>query len=141
MASSKELCVFTLWETTPGSAEQIRNEGVGNFLNEEASAAWRKAGETWKPVNSRTLTAKYKWDRRKHVKGKVRGSSDICVCILCVYAPTARAPCSVKSKGFFFNLQDILDKIHRIVCSFFLVMLVLEKVHVHRERMKLLGKI
>ena len=82
----------------PSDGEQaIRNEGVGILLNGEASAAWRRAGEVWSPVSSRIVTARLKWpdgviNRRK--------AKDIYVTVVCVYAPTAKAPPGVKAKFF-----------------------------------------
>ena len=57
--------------------------------------------------------AKLRWvgrDRRR--SGGSREISDLFVTVVCVYAPTARAPPAVKGK-FISELQDTLDKVPR----------------------------
>ena len=58
-------------------------------------------------MSSRIVTARLKWpdggiNRRK--------AKDIYMTVVCVYAPTAKAPPGVKAK-FFEDLQDTLDKV------------------------------
>ena len=38
-----------------------RREGVGLVLDTRATAAWRAAGEVWKPARSRVIMARLKW--------------------------------------------------------------------------------
>ena len=72
------------------------NEGVGILLNGEA-AAWRRAGEVWSPVSSRIVTARLKWPDGGSSRRKAK---DIYMTVVCVYAPTAKAPPGVKAKFF-----------------------------------------
>ena len=45
--------------TLPGDGEPLlRNEGVGIMLDQYATVAWKKAGETWEAVSSRIVTAR-----------------------------------------------------------------------------------
>jgi len=80
-----------------------RGEGVGIVLNKKATAAWRAAGEEWWAVSSRLVVARFKWTHKSQ-----RRSKELFLSIICVYAPTARAPASVKSR-FLEQLQDVLD--------------------------------
>lgn len=91
----------------------IRNEGVGILLDGRAAAAWRQAGEVWEAVSSRVITARLKWvGRGQRRNGGSRETSNVFVTVVCVYAPTARAPPGVKEK-FSCELQDTLDKVPR----------------------------
>ena len=91
----------------------VRNEGVGILLNERAAAAWRQAGEAWEAVSSRIVMARLKWVGRGQSRGGgSRETSNVFVTVVCVYAPTARAPPGVKEK-FSCELQDTLDKVPR----------------------------
>ena len=79
-----------------------RRKGVGLALDVRVTAAWRIAGEAWKPVSSRVITAKLKW---VHL---YRWRSTVCsATIVCAYAPTAKAPPAVRSQF----LEDTLDDI------------------------------
>jgi len=73
----------------------VRREGVGTVLNSTAVAAWRVAGEVWNAVSSRLITASLKWVGKRWQRNKTSF-----VTILCAYAPTAKAPPSVKSSFF-----------------------------------------
>ena len=42
----------------PDEAPMLRTEGVGIVLDPGMTAAWRKAGEVWKAVSSRIVTAR-----------------------------------------------------------------------------------
>ena len=88
-----------------------RNEGVGIALDKKATAAWKNAGEVWEAVSSRVVMARLKWAgvvKKKH--GRHKRDKDMYVSVICVYAPTAKAPPGIKQK-FFAELQDALDKI------------------------------
>jgi len=95
----------------PGDGEPARrNEGVGIWLNADMSDAWRRGGQQWTGVSSRIVTARlllkskddYPRDRRR---------TDLFLSIINVYAPTNRAPYSVKDK-FFRDLQTALDNVN-----------------------------
>ena len=101
MAGIWELCCFCIRARpipSDGEVRRLERKGVGILLTAgEASAAWRRAGEVWSPVSSRIVTARLKWpdgviNRRK--------AKDIYVTVVCVYAPTAKAPPGVKAKFF-----------------------------------------
>ena len=80
-----------------------RGEGVGIVLNKKATAAWRAGGEEWRAVSSRLVMARLKWKNESR-----RRSKESFLTIICVYAPTARAHASVKSR-FAEQLKDALD--------------------------------
>ena len=89
----------------------VRNEGVGIALDRKATEAWKAAGEVWEAVSSRIISARLKVLRNGQQKpGGSRHTSDTCMTIVSVYAPTAKAPPGVKL-NFFQNLQDLLDRI------------------------------
>ena len=89
----------------------VRNEGVGIILDPQATAAGRDAGEVWKAVNSRLVTARMKWvGKRQRRHGSSRETSDMFLSVVCAYDPTARAPPGMKAK-YFSDLQDTLDQI------------------------------
>ena len=90
----------------PSSDDAVtRREGVGLVLDVRATAAWRMAGEVWKPVSSRVIMARLKWFHR------LRRRSTVCFAtIVCAYAPTAKAPPAVRLQ-FLEQLQDALDDI------------------------------
>jgi len=88
-------------------ATVVRREGVGIVLNPKAAAAWKAAGEVWKAVSSRLIMARLKWVRKKWQQLETSY-----VTVLCAYAPTAKAPPSVKT-SFFEQLQDCLDSVPR----------------------------
>ena len=87
----------------------MRNEGVGIALDERATIAWRAAMETWCAVSSRIVTARLnavsKGQRRP---ASSREPSDVFMTILSVYAPTSKAPPSIKQK-FSQDLQATLS--------------------------------
>lgn len=88
----------------------VHNEGVGIMLDPQATAAWRDAGEVWKAVSSRLVTARMKWvGKRQRRHGSSRETSDTFLSVVCAYAPTAKAP-GMKAK-FCSDLQDTLDQI------------------------------
>ena len=94
-----------------GQEKAARNEGVGIALDKKATAAWKNAGEVWEAVSSRVVMARLKWagvGKRKH--GRCKRDKDMYVSVICVYAPTAKAPPGIK-QNFFAELQDTLDKI------------------------------
>ena len=91
-----------------------RNEGIGIALNKKATAAWKNAGEVREAASSRVDMARLMWTglgKKKH--WKPRRSTDTHVSIICVYAPTAKAPPGDKQK-LYVDLQDTLDKIPHI---------------------------
>ena len=96
----------------PANGEDAaRNEGVGIMLNPKATAAWRDAGELWKAVSSRIVTARLKWVGKGQRRcGGSRETSNMFLSIVCAYAPTARAPPGVKDQ-FSSDLQETLDQI------------------------------
>ena len=51
----------------------VRNEGVGIVLDEEATAAWKEAGESWEAVSSRIITMRMKLARAGHGSQVVAG--------------------------------------------------------------------
>ena len=90
----------------PGAGDAAaRREGVGLVMDKRATAAWRVAGEVWKPVSSRVIMARLKWTRQWW-----RRSVGTFVTFICVYALTAKAPPDVKSQ-FLEQLQDMLDDV------------------------------
>ena len=113
---AKEVTLCTRgWQISLASSasgeDGARNEGVGILLDPKATVAWRDAGEVWKAVSSRLVTAKLKRvgkGQRKH--GGSRETSNMFVSIVCAYAPTARAPPGVKVQ-FCSDLQVTLDQI------------------------------
>ena len=92
----------------------VRNEGVGLALDKKATKAWKEAGEAgevWKAVNSRIITARLriaKRGQRRH--GMPRETSNSYATIVSEYAPTAKATPGSKSH-LLAALQDIPDKI------------------------------
>ena len=89
----------------PVPSSDDRREGVGLVLDVRATAAWRMAGEAWKPVSSRVIMARLKWVHQ------LRQRSTVCFAtIICAYAPTAKAPLAVRLQ-FLEQLQDALDDI------------------------------
>jgi len=69
-----------------------RGESVGIVLNKKATAAWRAAGEEWRAVSSRLVMAQLKWTCKSRQRFK-----ESFLTIICVYAPTARAPAIEKA--------------------------------------------
>ena len=62
-------------------------------IDTRATAAWRAAGEVWKPVSSRAIMARLKWTRQWWQR-----SGETFATIICVYAPTAKSPPEAKSQ-------------------------------------------
>ena len=94
---------------TDDSNHAIRNEGVGIALDEKATIAWKDGGEKWCAVSSRIITARLRvMSKGQRKPGGSREVSNIFMTILSVYAPTAKAPPSVKLK-FSQDLQDTLN--------------------------------
>ena len=89
----------------------VRNEGVGILLDERATAAWKEAGEVWNAISSRIVTARLKLVGAGQRKpGGSREKKNTYLSVVCVYAPTAKAPPGVAQK-FTEDLQDTVDKI------------------------------
>ena len=62
----------------------VRNEGVGITLDPQATAAWRNAGEVWKAVNSRLVTARMKWvGKRQRRHGRFRETFNTFLSVVC----------------------------------------------------------
>ena len=68
------MCVVDVWpatggytvlhsgRSTSGAGDVVaRREGVGIVLDRRVTAAWRSAGELWKPVSSRVIMVRLKW--------------------------------------------------------------------------------
>ena len=98
-----------------------QREGVGIVLDKRATAAWRSAGELWKPVSSRVIMVRLKWIRQRW-----QTSDETFVTVICTYAPNAKAPPNVRSQ-FLEQLQDTLDVL-RVIPLRFWEILMLEKV-------------
>ena len=88
----------------------VRNEGVGILLDKRATAAWKKVGEVWNAISSRIVTARLKLvDAGQRKPGGSREKNTY-LSVVCVYAPTAKAPPGIAQK-FTEDLQDTVDKI------------------------------
>ena len=88
---------------------------MGIVLDEEATAAWKEAGESWEAVSSRIITMRMKLARASQRKpGGGRETSNIFVTVISVYAPTARAPLRVAQK-FMEDLQETIDKVPKFM--------------------------
>ena len=97
----------------PGDQERAsRNEGVGIVLDGEATVAWKYTGEVWEAVSSRIASARLKWVDTGKVKSgwSGRASGNYVSVVWCTYAPTAKAPTSIKLKCYD-DLQDTIDRI------------------------------
>ena len=95
---------FNLGATS--SHPQVRNEGVGILLNQDATMAWKGAGETWEAISSRLVMARLKVARAGQRRpGGARETSNTYVSVVSAYALTAKAPSGVKAK-FTGELQD-----------------------------------
>ena len=87
----------------------LRTEGVGIVLDPGMTAAWREAGEVWKTVSSRIVTARLRVSgHAKHLPSRKKRNIPVFVTLVSVYAPTFRARAEVKEK-FFADLQTTLD--------------------------------
>ena len=101
----------------------VRNGGVGILLDERATAAWKEVGEVWNAISSRIVTARLKLvgaGQRK--SGGSREKKNTYHSVVCVYAPTAKAPPGVAQK-FTEDLQDTVDKFQHQMCCCFLEIL------------------
>ena len=93
---------------------------VGILLDDRATAAWQATGEIWRAVSSRIVHARLKLaSAGQRLPGGLHCSSDVFVSVVCVYAPTARAPGDMV-KRFYDELQDVLNS---ILSNDFLLML------------------
>ena len=97
----------------PGDAQRVeRNEGVGIVLDPQMTAAWRSAGEEWKAVSSRIVTARVKLEEQRVNKTRqANNNSAVFVTVVSVYAPTHGAPLERK-EDFYADLQSTLDSVH-----------------------------
>ena len=88
-----------------------RNEGVAILLNEKLSRMWKRGGEQWTPVSSRTVTARIQVGvaGERLARGRPR-HSDFYMTIISVYAPTSKASPSVKS-NFYSQLQSVIHDV------------------------------
>ena len=78
---------------------QVRNESVGILLNQDATRAWKDAGESWEAISSRLVMARLKVARAGQRRpGCARETSNTYVSVVSAYAPTAKAPSGVKAK-------------------------------------------
>ena len=77
-------------------AHYLRNKGVGIFLDEKASEAWKLGEEVWKTVSSRTVTARLKVSTSGFQLWNRRPMSTSILSIISVYAPTFRSSVAVK---------------------------------------------
>ena len=69
----------------------VKKEGVGFLLDERATAAWKEAGEVWN-ANSFRIGV----EQRK--PGGAREKKNTYLSVVCVYAPTAKAPPGIAQK-------------------------------------------
>jgi len=89
----------------------VRRNGVGILLNGRATAAWRAAGGLWKAVSPRIVWARLKLaSAGQRLAGGLRRSRDVFMSVVCVYAPTVRAPGDM-TRCFYDDLQDVLSGI------------------------------
>ena len=101
----------------------VRNEGVGILLDERATAAWKEVGEVWDAISSRIVTARLKLVGAGQGKsGGSREKKNTYHSVVCVYAPTAKAPPGVAQR-FTEDLQDTVDKFQHQMCCCFLEIL------------------
>ena len=90
-----------------------RGEGIGIVLDPHMTMAWRDAGETWRAVSSRVLTARLKiagQDVSRSDRQSSR-SSPFFMTIISVYAPTHRSA-QEKKDEFYADLQETIDSVH-----------------------------
>ena len=94
-----------------GEEPAVRKEGVGIALDERATSAWREAGEKWKAVSSRIVTARLKLTSvGQRRAGGSRETRNMYLTVISAYAPTARAPPAI-AQEFINDLQDVLDQV------------------------------
>lgn len=87
----------------------VQNEGVGIALHERAARVWKEAGEVWKAVSSRIVTARLKVSsvgQRRPDDSRLTRS--MFATVISVYAPTAKAPPSI-AQNLADDLQDSVD--------------------------------
>lgn len=96
-----ESVVLTAGRPTPGIGEpRKRGEGVALVLSGPAIAAWRAAGEQWRPWSSRLVSTCLQTGGRKADR----------LHVLSCYAPTRAASRETKDK-FFQDLENALASI------------------------------
>ena len=71
--------------------------------------AWREAGEAWKAVSSRVVTARLKLSSNRPSRAHLH-QTEVYPTVISVYAPTHRATPDEKGK-FFDTLQDTIDSV------------------------------
>ena len=82
---------------TPRDGELIRRRtGVGIVLDPVMTQAWRDAGEVWKAVSSRVVTARLKLSSNRPSRAHLH-QTEVCATVISVYAPTHRATPDEKS--------------------------------------------
>ena len=110
----------------------MKNEGVGIAFNDKATIAWSAVGEIWHAVSSRIVSARFKnCGQRTKKTGRIQrniqhpkrpadividsatylltiSSPNTFILIISMYAPTEKAPPSIKQK-FYEDLQDTLN--------------------------------
>ena len=98
--------------TLPDDGEPlIRNEGVDIMLDQRATATWKNAGECWKVVSSRIVTARLQIAQRgQRQRSGSRWTSSRYLSLISTYAPMAKAPLGVKA-GFIDDLQSTLGSL------------------------------
>ena len=97
-------------EVPPANTQCFRNEGVGIFLDEDSTAAWKAGGGVWKAVSSHIVTARLKFGTSGTRMRDLRSKSGGFMSVISVYAPTYRTSDSTR-KVFYDSLQDTLDSI------------------------------
>ena len=107
-----EYTFLHLGHTLPDDGEPlIRNEGVDIVLDQRATAAWKNAGECWKVISSRIVTARWRIAQRgQRQRSGSRWTSSRCLSLVSMYAPMAKAPLGVKA-GFIDDLQSTLGSL------------------------------
>ena len=84
----------------------VRNGGVGIVLHEEATAAWKEAGECCEAVSSRIITMTMKLARAGQQKlGVGRETNNIFVTVISVYEGTFEVIPEVHGRSPRDNLQ------------------------------------
>ena len=84
-----EYTLLHLGRTLPDDGEPlIRNEGVDIVLDQRATAAWKNAGECWKVISSRIVTARLQIAQRgpRQCSGS-RWTSSRYLSLVSMYAP------------------------------------------------------
>ena len=79
---------------------------MGILLDGRATSAWKQGGEVWEAVSSRVIMVRLKLLSKGHKSCHgLRTSSQCFLTVICVYAPTAKAPQGIKDK-FSCELQE-----------------------------------